>query len=80
MVDGSDPPGSQTHAKHLGEAVTGLWLQMGRKREVPKILTKNGILTALLGNQEKSLCYEMDQHFWSRGCCCCPCLLGFKQS
>lgn len=40
MVDGSDPPGSQTHAKHLGEAVMGLWLQMGRKRKVPKILTK----------------------------------------
>lgn len=30
-VDGSDPLASQTRAKHLGEAVTGLWLQMGKR-------------------------------------------------
>lgn len=30
-VDGSDPLASQTRAKHLGEAVTGLWLRMGKR-------------------------------------------------
>lgn len=70
------PSGSQPHVKHPGEAIAGLWLEMGRKGKAPKIHTHK---KKMYLEGRRSFCHGMDQDVWSESCYCC-CLPGGFQA
>lgn len=71
------PSGSQPHVKHPGEAIAGLWLEMGEKG---KLLKSTHTKKKCILKAGEAFVMGWIRMFGQRVAIAAACLVGFKQS